>query len=460
MKKISSLFVFLIAFACVETDNYDIPKSGSIIESQVKGTEISINSVKNNYNQETAEIYTFSGDMYFVGYVISSDKAGNFYNKLILQDAPENSQSGIQILVDENALFETYDLGRKLIIRLEGLSLWKNNGVFQLGKQNRGDVVAITPSEIDRFILRTQTISKLEPKLIDIGDFSQAILNTYVKLERVQFNRTIVRESYTFAGESFDQYDAVRQIESCQTTEISFVGTSTYADFKSIAVPDGTGSIEGVLTRNYYDDYYVLKVNSLSAMKFNAERCDPDFFECSETAVEGDYILFSENFAEITNEKKLDELGWMNRNINEGEERFVDATSNGNRTIRISGYNTGENPLEVWLVTPNIDLSKSGGEMLSFDIKASYDNGSILKVYISEDFSGNPKNANWKLLKASIPIGPTNQNGAGFTHSEIDISCLQDSVAVGFYYLGRDPDKTTTYDIDNIRINAREIISE
>lgn len=460
MKKISFLSVLLFVCACVETDEYDVPKTTHTIEEELDGTSISITSVKNNYNSETAEIYTFSDDAYFEGYVISSDRSGNFYNKLIVQDTPKNPKAGIQVLVDENALFETYEFGRRLIIRLNGLSLWKNNGVFQLGKQNRGDVVAITPSEIDQFILRTQTISEVEPKLIDIGDFSESILNTYVTLNHVQFNRNIVREAYTFAGESFDQYDAVRQIESCQTTEISFVGTSTYADFKSIQVPDGSGSITGVLTRNFYDDYYVVKVNSLTALNFTTERCDPEFFECNPTATQGDYIVFNENFAEITNEKKLDELGWTNKNINEGEERFVDATSNGNKTIRISGYNTGENPLEVWLVTPTINLSKSEGETLSFDIKASYDNGSILKVYISEDFYENPENAHWKLLEANIPVGPTSQNGAGFSHSAIDISCLQDSVAIGFYYLGRDPDKTTTYDIDNIRVSATAIFSE
>ena len=195
-------------------------------------------------------------------------------------------------------------------------------------------------------------------------------------------------------------------------------------------------------------------MNSSEDLLFKGERCDPEFFSCGTNTTEGETILFEENFAEITNENKLDPLGWTNLNVNGGEERFVDATANGNRTIRISAYNTGENPLEAWLITPSIDLSQSQNEVLSFDIKASYDNGTILQVYLSEDFDGDPKNANWHLLEANIPMGPSSQSGESFKNSKIDLSCFTAEVYIGFCYQGRDPSRTTTYDIDNIKVTG------
>ena len=164
-------------------------------------------------------------------------------------------------------------------------------------------------------------------------------------------------------------------------------------------------------------------------------------------------LIFAEDFNAITNENMLDRKGWTNVNIN-GGKRFEDATLLGNRFVRISAYNTGESPMEVWLITPEIDLDKSTEEVLSFEVKASYDNATILSVYITDDFTGNPLTTNWKLLDAKIPLGPSSQNGLTFKKSEFDISCLDGDINIGFKYLGSSPDKSTTYDIDNVRVTG------
>jgi hypothetical protein len=92
--------------------------------------------------------------------------------------------------------------------------------------------------------------------------------------------------------------------------------------------------------------------------------------------------------------------------------------------------------------------------VLSFDLRASYDNATILRVYITDAFTGNPFTTNWQLLDANIPVGPTNQNAVIFTRSHIDISCLEGTVHVAFRYLGAASEKTTTYDIDNVRVTG------
>ncbi|WP_255584646.1 DUF5689 domain-containing protein [Zunongwangia sp. SCSIO 43204] len=454
MKKFVLLLI-LVLISCVTTDDFNVPETQVPANVSIEGTQISLRAVKNNYDEETGDIFTFSGDQYFEAYVVSSDRAGNFYNELILQDRPENPEAGIQILIDENALYQRYNFGRKVFVKLNGLSISKSNGLIQLGKQNRGDLDPITPSEIDEYLVRSEIIEEITPQQIDIGDFSPEFLCTYIQLDNIQFNRNLFTQTNsTFAAETYDQFDGFRQIEECGSDDSALLATSTYADFRSVNLPASSGTILGVLGRDFYDDFYVVQLNSTEDLSFGSERCDPEFFDCGNNTEEGDTILFEENFAEITNENRLDPLGWTNLNVNGGEERFVDATSNGNRTLRISAYNTGENPLEAWLITPPIDLSQTRNEVLSFDIRASYDNGTILQVYISEDFNGDPETANWQLLEANIPMGPSNQNAVIFRNSKIDISCFTAEVYVGFRYQGRDPSRTTTYDIDNIKITA------
>ncbi|MAC64117.1 MAG: hypothetical protein CMC02_04895, partial [Flavobacteriaceae bacterium] len=162
----------------MKTDDYNIPETTLLQKVHIEGTQISLRAVKNSYNEDTGVIYTFSGDQYFEAYVVSSDRAGNFYKELILQDQPENPEAGIQILIDENAIYQRYNFGRKVFVKLNGLSISKNNGLIQLGKQNRGNLDPIVSSEIDEHLIRSEIVEEIIPLQINIGDFSSDLLST------------------------------------------------------------------------------------------------------------------------------------------------------------------------------------------------------------------------------------------------------------------------------------------
>jgi len=445
----------LLFTSCVKSDDFELPESKNK-EVNIEGNITGISAVKTNFNPETEEIYVFSEtNTWMEAYVVSSDEGGNFYKELVLQDKPENPMAGILLLVDDNSLFETYNFGRKIYVKLDGLALWSNNGVHQLGVQNRGDVVAIPPSRIDDHIIRTTETAEIVPLQLEISAFKETHENLLIKVNNVQFNRNLLREQhhYTFAGEITDEYDGERQLESCRTGATVMLSTSTFSGFKSLYLPDNSGSVKGILTRNFYDDYFVIAVNSPDDFNFDGERCDPDFLNCENNGFGGSEVIFEENFTGITSQTSLKDKGWINVNVN-GGKTFEPGTFDGNRYIRVSAFNTEETPMEAWLVSPPIDLDSISGAKLSFEIMSSYDNATILNVLITEEFTGILSTTSWIPLEAVIPIGPTNQYGKGFIKSEIDISCLKGNIRFAFRYLGSAPDKSTTYDIDNIRISG------
>ncbi|MCM4160586.1 hypothetical protein FHG64_10275 [Antarcticibacterium flavum] len=450
------LFALLLS-SCVKSDDFELPEMVTP-ELPAQGNITTIDAVKGHYNFNTNTIYTFRDtNMYFEGYVVSSDEGGNFYKKLVLQDKPENPTAGIQVLIDDTSLSDSFNFGRKVIVKLDGLSLGYNNGVMQLGRQNRGDVVAISRAILDDHIVRTGITANIVPLPLKIRDFSERYKNLFIRLEGVQFNRNLVRENdrYTFAAENFDRFDGERQLESCSDGTTTTLSTSTFSNFRSLLLPAASGNIEGVLTRNFYDDYYIITMNSPEDLDFNnGPRCDPEFFKCGDQFSPGVETVFQESFETITTQRMLETRGWTNFNSSGGSKRFEPGAQGGNRHVRISAYNTQENPLEAWLVTPPININTIENEILSFDLRASYDNATILRVYITADYTGNPLTTNWYLLDANIPVGPTNQNAVTFTRSHIDISCLEGTVHVAFRYLGAASEKTTTYDIDNVRVTG------
>ncbi|MBZ9728224.1 DUF5689 domain-containing protein [Salegentibacter sp. JZCK2] len=447
------VLVNLAAISCVKTDDFQLPESKTE-EINIEGDITGISAVKSSFKPETEDIYVFSEtNTLMEAYVVSSDEGGNFYKELVLQDKPENPIAGILLLVNDNSLFETYNFGRKIYVKLDGLALWSNNGVHQLGVQNRGDVVQIPSSRIDDHIIRTSETAEIVPLKLEISEFKEAHENLFIEVENVQFNRNLLREQhhYTFAGEVTDEYDGERQLESCRTGASAMLSTSTFSGFKSLYLPKNSGSVKGVLSRNFYDDYFVIAVNSPDDFSFDSERCDPEFLKCESNNAGGGEVFFEEDFTNVTSLTALKNKGWTNLNVN-GGKAFEPGTFDGNRYIRVSAYNTQETPMEAWLVSPSIDLDSISGALLSFEIMASYDNATILSLLITEDFTGNVLTTNWTPLDAVIPIGPTRQYGKRFVKSEIDISCLKGEIHFAFRYLGAAPDKTTTYDIDNIRV--------
>lgn len=443
--------------SCVKTDDFDLPEFEDS-DFNFDGETTTIASVKGHYNLEAEEIYTFQNTgVAMEGYVVSSDEAGNFYKELVLQDRASAPTAGIQILIDDNALFTTYEFGRKVFIKLDGLSLGFNNGVLQLGIQNRGDVVAIPRALIEDHIIRTSETFPIEPLKVKIEDFSEQYKNLYILLENVQFNRNLVRDEkrFSFASESTDEFDGIRQLESCESGATTMVSTSTFADFRSLLLPQSSGSIEGILTRDFYDDFYNLVINTPEAIKFDGgNRCDPDFLNCGEDNSPKIETIFQEGFETITTQRMLETRGWTNVNVSGGSELFKPGTLNGNRHVRISAYNSVENSIEAWLITPPIDLTPSSNEVLSVDLRASFDNATILRILVTTEYTGNPHTTNWTLVEAKIPVGPSNQNAVHFLRSHIDISCLVGTVQIGFHYQGSSAEKTTTYDIDNIRVTG------
>lgn len=453
MKNLIYLFVFVLLNSC-EPEEFAIPIPDETETSIVSNTGIEV--IKNILLQSGDAYYQFSQDDAAVieGYVISSDETGNFYKSLIIQDQLENPTCGIEILLDKNDLFTMYNPGRKLYIKLAGLTVSQNHGNFYLGYLNQNEVVSIPEGFIHKHLIRSLQTEAVQPYNIDINEFDHLNLNTLVQLNNVQFQRDELGKSY--AGEIFDQYTGEREIVQCESELSTFLSTSSYANFRTHILSSGSGTITGILRKDYYGEKYVLVVNDLSHINLHSEnRCDPNFYSCPDQGENNKNTVFFENFEEIKNAKELTEKGWLNENIYLGNEKFERKVSEGNAFMRISAYDSGENSLEAWLVSPKIDVTDKVNAQLSFQTRANFDNGKLLTVWVSTDFEGTIKSATWEQLDVKLSEGPRGGNNVNFISSgPIYLECLEKSFVIGFKYLGSDPSKTTTYDIDHFLISA------
>ncbi len=468
-----TLFLLLfISISCVQDNAFEVP------DITITDPTITVNSdlgkVKTALQQEYFSnqklVFTFpvneNSPTFIEGYVISSDATGNFYNKLIVQDKPDNPTAGIEILINKSALSDLFTIGQKIYIKLDGLSVSYDDGQSEVNPINlapgkyslgflEGDRAGKIPATaIKNHLFRTATIATIVPQKITIETITDATINTFVQLENAQFDISEIGK--TFAGEKYDEYDGFRYVFECGSEHELRLQTSTFSSFKSTLIPDGQGKIDFILSKDFKSEFLVAIVNSPSTIDFtNATRCDPDFLDCDANTSVGTIILINEDFENIKTNSHLLNAGWSNTNTNGGKNVFKSKTKNGNRVMEMSAYNTAENPLEIWLISPTINLDATTNETLTFETNNGYDNGRALKVFVSSDFSGDVKTATWTQINADLSEGPSSDYSNFFTKSgDISLSCLSGNVHIAFQYFGGDGAVSTTVQLDNVKITG------
>ncbi|SDZ79200.1 hypothetical protein SAMN05421540_101316 [Psychroflexus halocasei] len=455
--------------SCVQDDDYaDL----NIVEEEpnIDGNIVNLSTVYNQLVQNDYENYTFEEtNNYAEGYVVSSDEGGNFYKQLVIQDKPENPTMGIAIEVDATPLFTRYAFGQKVYIKLDGLTIGQRidnvqnypNSEFNeptLGISDGSDIARITAPAVEKHVLRSTEIATIVPSMVSFDDLSAANVNTFVQFAEVQFKKSYMQfdadgnviSSISYAGEDADEFDAERTFESCISNGQMTLSTSTFSDFKAVSLPQGSGTISGVLTRTYEGDKYTMFLNTPASADMTNERCDPEVINCG--PVNGSTsIVYEENFNSATT---FASIGWENINVTGGSLDYELASYQGDKYAQISGFGSGQTDYEVWLVSSEIDLSTSSAEDLSMRIQSNYDNGVILSIFITDNYTGDPSTTEWALLDLDVPIGPSSSFGSFQNVGPTNISCVGDNVRIGFRYLGSDPDATTRYHINDIKITG------
>ena len=452
----SAYSIFIMSccfFSCIDEAEFKIPDLINV-EFKEKATT-DINTAINAFQQADTEIFTYnSGNvMIAAAYVISSDVAGNFYKTLIIQDSPENPMNGLEIKIDMRSYYTKYNFGRKILLRLSGLSIQEQNGKYIIGYLSGDSLVDIPESLLDHFIIRSPETAEIVPKPITLESVSPSLINTFVELEKVQFLKADLGKS--FASEAYDKYNGERLIEQCDNLAKSYLYTSSYADFSSFLLPEERFHLTAVLTRDYYTGEVTLVLNNPKDIELlDEERCDPVFFECPVRSLTNNKdVLYYENFESLASSRDIEKMGWENINVNFGNGRFKKRSRDENTFLQISAYNSKEYVMEVWLLSPPIDLERSKDELMTFDTRATFEEGSLLTCWISRDYKNNVKEANWQQLDVEISVGSRDDSNEVFMNSgTVQLDCLEGNVRLAFRYLGSDPGASTTYDLDNILI--------
>ena len=193
-------------------------------------------------------------------YVISSDEQGNFENKLVIQDAIENPTAGIQILIENESIFEEYNAGSKVLVKLNKLYMNENEGVLSVGFPKGSEIIEIEEAVVGDYIYNSGETLDVIPREITISETLDKIYeSTLVKVIDVQLVENELGSAFTFfSGDN----DATRTLETCNKPARVSVFTNGKSAFSSELFPQGHGSIIGVLSSN-------IEIRNVEDVQFN-----------------------------------------------------------------------------------------------------------------------------------------------------------------------------------------------
>ena len=382
-------------------------------------------------------------EVIIAGVVTANDRSGNFYKQLVIQD----SSSAIMILLDANSLYNDYPVGRKIYVRCNGLWLGYDGGLPVLGYTPNEQVTptAIPTARINDVIVKANIGNLVLADTVDLVTIKAAQDKYYNRLVCVREAQFVdITKSYTQPTASTS-----RDIEDCGGNKL-VVRSSNYANFASLPLPRGKGSILGIYTvyvsSTSGNKTAQLVIRDTTDVKFSGSRCGG---------------ILNENFEGASTSGNLSIADWTNY-AQTGNVYYTCATYSNNKFAKISAYGSNKDVVKSWLITPGINLSSVVNPKLTFKTIDGYDNGATLKVFVSTDYpgSGDPTTANWAQVNAVINSGHTSGYASIWLASGIiNLSLFIGNVHVAFVYEGTDPsgttgDKTTTFEIDDVVISG------
>ena len=314
------------------------------------------------------------------GYVTTSDEWGNNYKYLNIED----ETGGIQIKIDNKALYHKYRVGQKLYVKCDGLVLGDYRKLPQLGLWANGSMQAI-PS--------FKTYLYLFPDGSPMGAPNPIVMTSIPSANEIPstiYNRRVILQGATFVEGGIATFAdpgaaTSHDIKMADGTTVT-LRTSNYATFASELLPVGTGEITGILTR--YNNYVQLVINSpadLVGFTVPLER----------------QTVFSVNYANAFNE------GWIQTGSGNPWQTLVNSS--------FSGFFVNPSADEDhYLISPAINLSSTESPELSFTHRApqGFDPNTMMCFY-TPNYTGDVNTTLW------IPLPLTASNGVTTSVNEL-----------------------------------------
>lgn len=259
----TALYTVLLAafaFAACDYNTFDNPAPE---ESPALSPTHTLAQLKAMYTNRPTAI---SSEVIVEGTVISSDREGNVYKALMIQDA----SGGIEIKVNRTGIYNFYKIGQKVWLKCNGLVLGTYGQSLDIGMEATDpsyETDFIDTRMLDDFLVKGPQGEVPAPQLITLTSKPSTRLdNTWIRLENVQFLTSELNLNWADAANKVTQNRTLQD----KNGKTIVVRTSGYARFAGSRLPQGSGSVNAILS--FFNGTPQLTVVSLADVQLDGPR--------------------------------------------------------------------------------------------------------------------------------------------------------------------------------------------
>jgi hypothetical protein len=427
-RKLLIAFLFTGFFSSCIQENFENPPNNGVDPNLT--ANFTIAGLKSLYAGTAIQL---PDSMIISGVVVADDKTGNLYKSIIIDDG----SAGILIRMENNGLFGTYPVGRRIFIKCGGLWMGDYGGLIQLGGQltaGSANEVDVIPAQLfSHYIFPGTYNNPVVPVDVDIPSLDDSYQNRLIRLQNIQF-------VYADTGKTFA--DAVLQqtvnlyITDCNGNTM-IVRTSGYADFAGQIVPAGNGEFVAIYGRFSSDQQ--LTIRHPYDLKLTGARC-------------GDPVIYKD-----FEDGSVTSGGWSVQQVTGPSITWEVNTQSavfGNVYGQCSNYLPPNIACDTWLISPSMDLSGFAAipesPIFSFESACNY-SGANLEVYYSTDYvNGLPATGTWTAVPG-VALSPGTWNWTNSGNINLESLTTGTNVHIAFRYQGSGSDGRT-WELDEIKV--------
>ncbi|MCH4830057.1 MULTISPECIES: DUF5689 domain-containing protein [Flavobacterium] len=465
-------FILCTSVACVN-EKFDTPSTNNLCESLTANKKVTDFTTQ----APTSGFTTHKADDIIEAVVTSSDEGGTFYKSISFESIDNGSGTvGFSIPVDQSNLHTEFEPGRKVYIKMNGLSYTNKNASTIIGEifnnetpnntadDQVGRISFVTYKNIIKKSCENVGEERIVKKPLFINQIlNDSYINKLIELKDVQFLDASVGKKY-FDPTLNNLGSATNHLITDLNGNKIIVRISEFAKFASKIISNKNGKIRGILTK-FGSDYQFIprterdiqltedrkEVDLAPALGGSALTYSGSFTENFDTYTAGSVTTGTKDFPKYINDPLLGSKYW-----------YVTSFSS-NKYIVMSAFNSASSGQEQnnksYFIVP-VDFTAANS--MSFKTQDRFNTGSVLKVYYSTNYvpfskvsdasltditsnftiaSGTLTGTTKPFVNSGVFNFPVNLTGNGYIIFEYS----------GGYSLS--PARTTTIHIDDIVVN-------
>lgn len=229
------LFAAILLFLSAAVGCYDSHKA-PLLEEVTMQANCAIGQLRQLCSSGCYNVVT---DIVCIGRVVSSDKEGNFYRSVVVED----ESGGVEIKLGTYNIESQYPVGLMVTLCLNGTAIMVEDGVVKMGLPPQSFDTAPREMEaqsvINKHLIRGSSIEDISPMVCDIASLSLSLCGRFVRVENLLYSPL----------EGYEEKEYYLFMDSSGRSICSHI--SSYADFANFDIPTSKLSIQGIL---YYEN--------------------------------------------------------------------------------------------------------------------------------------------------------------------------------------------------------------